>query len=179
MSFQFLGRSFKRSSITHQVSAVGPTPNPNAPTHASLTEVPLPQLTNRYLKLPCIPHQVTVVRLKSADLHAPSYTYEIQACGLRPLEIALPSELELATVLQGTLQLVRLWHSQLLGPSVGPRDMTEEQLRCALGRPFNALLLTRLPYNEYKRIASSTVITARPIDSSIISKSKVDMFTIV
>lgn len=179
-SFQFLGRPFKWSRIIHQVSAVGPlTPNSNAPSDVSLTEVPLPQLTSRYLKLPCIPHRVTVVRLKSADLHAPSYTYEIQACGLKRLEIALPSELERATVSQGTLQLVRPWHSQLLGSSVGPRDTSEERLRCTLGGPFNALLLTQLPHNEYKRIASSILIIARPIDSAIVSKSKVEMFTIV
>lgn len=41
-----------------------------------LNEIPLPQLANRRLTLPCFSHRVTVVRRKSADPPLSSYTYE-------------------------------------------------------------------------------------------------------
>ncbi|KAI6008128.1 hypothetical protein F5J12DRAFT_826861 [Pisolithus orientalis] len=144
--------------------------------YRSLDKSPLPRFLNRRLTLPCIAYPVTAVRLKGT---APKYTYEIQASGLRALEITLPSELENEILLQGGLQLVRPWHSKLLGPSAGLHTTLEEQLLLALGRPFNALLLTELPRSEYKRMASSTLITAQPADLTSILQSEIRTFDIV
>ncbi|KAI6154287.1 hypothetical protein BKA82DRAFT_4099574 [Pisolithus tinctorius] len=166
-----------------QASAEEHTPMPSSTVlqklHRSLTELPLPRFLNRRLILPCIAHHVTAIQLKTADLHAPSYTYEIQASGLRPLEITLLSKLENATILPGALQLVRPWHPKLLGSPAELYTTSEEQLFSTLGRPFNALLLTQLLQYEYKRIASSTLITAQPIDSASILQSEVKVFEIV
>ncbi|KAI6042939.1 hypothetical protein EDC04DRAFT_2891523 [Pisolithus marmoratus] len=144
--------------------------------YCSLEKSPLPRFLNRRLTLPCITHCVTEVQLKETT---PSYTYSIIASGLRPLEITLPSELEHAAMSQGVLQLVRPWHSELLGASSELFSTTEEQLLFTLGRPFNALLLIELPHNEHKRIASSTRITAQPIDLASILQSEVRIFDIV
>ncbi|KAI6104060.1 hypothetical protein EDD16DRAFT_1895318 [Pisolithus croceorrhizus] len=145
----------------------------------SLARVPLPRFFNRLLALPCVAYHVTTVQLKGEDLSIPNYTYNIQASGLMPLEITLPTKLENVTRPQGVLHLVRPWHSKLLGPSAGLDAVTEQQLLSALGSPFNALLLTQLPHNEYKRIASSTLITAQPIGRASILNSKIRIANVV
>ncbi|KAI6003213.1 hypothetical protein F5J12DRAFT_166510 [Pisolithus orientalis] len=181
---QFVSRSLTSSNIGHRVSAARlRTPGLYAPNEAydfhSLTRVPPPRFLNGRLILPCIAHRVTVVQLKRADPSAPRYTYKIHASGLRPLEIALPDKLENQVRLQGAPQLVRPWHSKLLGPSANLDTVTEEQLVSILERPFNALLLIPLPHNEYKRIASSILFTAQPTNRASILKSKVRIFNIV
>ncbi|KAI6154867.1 hypothetical protein BKA82DRAFT_4347943 [Pisolithus tinctorius] len=141
--------------------------------YRALARAPLPRFVTRRLTLPCIAHCVTAVQLIGSSPHAPSYTYEIQASGLRPLEITLPNELE-----NGALQLVRPWHSKLLG-STELYATTEEHILFTLGRPFDALLLIELPHDEYKRIASSTSIIAHPLGSANIRRSEVRIFDIV
>ncbi|KAI6006542.1 hypothetical protein F5J12DRAFT_831427 [Pisolithus orientalis] len=131
----------------------------------TLPSAPFPRFTNGCLILSCIAHRVTAVQLKVADPSAPSYTYKIQAFGLKPLEIALPDKLENATGSQGSLQVVRPWHPKSLVPTALDLAVNEEKLLSTLGRPFNALLLSRLPFNEHKRIA--------------ILRSKVEIFNIV
>ncbi|KAI6137313.1 hypothetical protein F5141DRAFT_1080450 [Pisolithus sp. B1] len=145
----------------------------------SLARVPLPRFFGRLLTLPCIAYHVTMIQLKGADPSTPNYMYSIQASGLTPLEIALPVKLEDITRPQGVLYLVRPWHSKLLGPSAKLDAVTEEQLVAALWTPFNALLLTQLPHNEHKRIASSTLITAQPIDRASIMNSRISIFNVV
>ncbi|KAI6046722.1 hypothetical protein EDC04DRAFT_1247187 [Pisolithus marmoratus] len=179
---QLPSRSLAASSVTRHVPAVhlrtldSYASNDVYDFH-SLTRVPLPQFFNRLLILPCIAYLVTTVQLKWADPSTSRYTYNIEASSLRPLEITLPSKL---TMSQGGLHLVRPWNSKLLGPLSNPDAVTEEQLLSMLAKPFNALLLTQLPHNEHKRIASSTLITAQPIlDRSSILKEKVRMFNIV
>ncbi|KIK11495.1 hypothetical protein PISMIDRAFT_495010 [Pisolithus microcarpus 441] len=140
--------------------------------HRSLTELPLPQFINRRLALPSITHRVTALQPQGEDSRAPNYSYKIRASGLRPLEITLPDKLEDAAMKQGALQLVRPWHSKLLSPSAKLDATNEKRLLSMLGRPFNALLLIRLPHNEYKRIASSTLIVAEPVDSGSVLRSK-------
>ncbi|KAI6106501.1 hypothetical protein EV401DRAFT_2008628 [Pisolithus croceorrhizus] len=152
----------------------------------SLNKIPLPQFANRRLTLPCFSHRITLVRRTSADPLSSSYTYEIQAPGLQPLEITLPEELENVASLPGglesataVLRIVRPWHSKSLGGSTKLDVAATEQLLVTLGRPFSALLLAELPRNEYKRIASSTLIAAHPIDITSIFQSKVRIFNIV
>ncbi|KAI6016654.1 hypothetical protein BKA83DRAFT_4333604, partial [Pisolithus microcarpus] len=140
--------------------------------------VPLARFFGYLLALPCIPYQVTAIQLKGADPSTSNYRYNIHASGLTPLEIALPVNLEDVTRSQGVLYLVRPWHSKLLGPSAELYAVTDEQLLSALWTPFNALLLTQLPHNEYKRIASSTLITAHPMDRASVLNSKIRVFNI-
>ncbi|KAI6161653.1 hypothetical protein EDD17DRAFT_654806 [Pisolithus thermaeus] len=147
--------------------------------YRSLTDSPLPQFISRRLTLPSITHGVTGVQLKGRDLRAPSYKYKIHASGLRPLEITLPEQLEDAAMKPSALQLVRPWHSKLLSSSAELDAMTEKRLLSTLGRPFNALLLLQLPHNEYKRIASSTLIVAEPKDSGSVLQSNVRTLNIV
>ncbi|KIK12244.1 hypothetical protein PISMIDRAFT_689642, partial [Pisolithus microcarpus 441] len=141
--------------------------------------VPLVRFFGRLLALPCIPYQVIAIQLKGADPSSPNYMYNIRASGLTPLEIALPVNLEDVTRSQGVLYLVRPWHSKLLGPVAELHAVTDEQLVSTLWTPFNALLLTQLPHNEYKRIASSTLITAHPLDQASVVNSKIRVFNIV
>ncbi|KAI6042936.1 hypothetical protein EDC04DRAFT_3088299 [Pisolithus marmoratus] len=147
--------------------------------YCTLAKSPLPRFATRRLALPCIAHRVTTIQLKEASSYASSYAYEIQASGLRSLEITLPRQLESAAMSQGALQLVRPWHLKLLDPIAKVYAKAEEQLLHALGKPFHALLLIELPHNEYKRIASSALITAQPIDSTSILESDVRIFEIV
>ncbi|KIK19213.1 hypothetical protein PISMIDRAFT_157857 [Pisolithus microcarpus 441] len=144
-----------------------------------LTESPLPQLINRRLTLPCITHGVTEVQLKGEDPLAPSYKYKLRASGLKPLEITLPNKLEDAAMKQGALQVVRPWNSKLLNPSAELDVMTEKRLLSMLGRPFHALLLIQLLHNEYKRIASSTLIVAEPAELASARQSRVSTLNVV
>ncbi|KAI6141769.1 hypothetical protein BKA82DRAFT_832879 [Pisolithus tinctorius] len=147
--------------------------------YRSLDKSPFPQFINRRLILPCITHRVTAVQVKGGDPSSPSYAYKIQASGLRPLEILLPDKLGDAAMEPSALQLIRPWHLKLLGPSGKLDATTEKQLLFTLRRPFSALLLIQLPHNEYKRIASSTPITAQLLDSVSILQSKIRTLTIV
>ncbi|KAI5981440.1 hypothetical protein EDC04DRAFT_2617387 [Pisolithus marmoratus] len=132
--------------------------------YRSLDKLPLPRFLNRRLTLPCITYLVTTVQLKGTAPYDSSCTYEIQASGLRPFEVALPSKLENQIMSPGVLHVVRPWHSKLLDP---------------YGKPFRALLLIELPHNEYKRIASSTPIIAQPVNEDSILKSGVKTLDIV
>ncbi|KAI6154900.1 heterokaryon incompatibility protein-domain-containing protein [Pisolithus tinctorius] len=188
-SFQMLPLLRSQPNAEELSAAISQNPSPTSSEDSyspgdvydfhSLTRVPLPRFLNRRLILPCIAHCVTVVHLKGSDPSAPSYTYSIQAFGLKPLEITLPNKLEAETRLQGSLQLVRPWHSTFLGSPAELDAVTEEQLLSTLERPFNALLLSQLLHNEHKRIASSIRITAQPIGRASILKSKIRIFNIV
>ncbi|KAI5982333.1 hypothetical protein EDD15DRAFT_150699 [Pisolithus albus] len=181
----FLGRSLSPSGITHRVLPLQRrrTPASYASNEVydfhSLARVPPPRFFNRLLALPCIAYHVTSVQLNAADPSIPNRTYSIQASGLMPLEIALPTKLEDVTRPQAVLHLVRPWHSKLLGPSADLDAVTDQQILSALGTPFNALLLTELPHNEHKRIASTTLITAQPMNRASILNSKIRIFNVV
>ncbi|KIK20862.1 hypothetical protein PISMIDRAFT_681824 [Pisolithus microcarpus 441] len=180
----FLGRSLLPSNIAHHILPVHTrTPASYASSEVydfhSLARVPLPRFFNRLLALPCIAYHVTSVQLKGADPSIPNRTYSIQASGLMPLEIALSTKLEDLTRPQAVLHLVRPWHSKLLGPSADLDAVADQQILSALGTPFNALLLTQLPHNEHKRIVSSTLITAQPVNRASILNSKIRIFNVI
>ncbi|KAI5998892.1 hypothetical protein EDC04DRAFT_2794690 [Pisolithus marmoratus] len=148
--------------------------------YRSLTKLPPPQFINHRLTLPSITHRATSVQLKGEDPSTPSYTYKIEASGLKSLEITIQDKLGDAAMEKGALQLVRPWHSKLLGPSAKLDATAEKRLLCMLERPFNALLLIQLPQNEYKRIVSSTLIAAQPVvDSGSALQGKVRALNIV
>ncbi|KAI6099517.1 hypothetical protein EV401DRAFT_2033796 [Pisolithus croceorrhizus] len=186
------------AEITSYQTPPLPSPRPNAEEYSPITsedppaafsalqtlyrklaKLPLSRFVARRLALPCIAHRVTSIRLKGPSIYASSYTYRIHASGLRTLEITLSRQLDSAALSPSTLQLVRPWHLKLLDPYTSIYSRTEEQLLYTLGRPFHALLLIKLPHNEYRRIASSTSIIAQPIDSASILQNEVRTFDIV
>lgn len=147
--------------------------------YRSLTKLPLPRFLNRRLILPCIAYRVAAMLRRKTNPSTRSYTYKMMASGLRPLEITLPERLEDVTMSRSALLLARPWHSKLLSPFTNPYTTAEERLLFTLEQPFNALLLTELPHNEYRRIASPNFITAQAVDSDSILQSKVRILDIV
>ncbi|KAI6032075.1 hypothetical protein BKA83DRAFT_675829 [Pisolithus microcarpus] len=125
---------------------------------------------------PCLVYPATATQVDRSVSHV---VFEIQASGLRPLEVTPLHELDKAGIPLGALQLVRPWNSKLLGPSTRLDPAAEQRLLLTLLQPFSALLLAELPHNECRRIASFTVLVAQPVDSASISQSKVRTFTIV
>ncbi|KAI6024161.1 hypothetical protein BKA83DRAFT_4268259 [Pisolithus microcarpus] len=142
--------------------------------YRALSNLPLPQFMNRRLILPCIIHRVKLVQLMRVDPGTACNLYQIQAVGLRPLEITSLARLQEGS---GRLErklpyiLVRPWCSRLL-------ELDDEWLS-QLERPFYALLLTELPHNEFKRIVSSCLINACPAGSAGILRSGVGTLTVV
>ncbi|KAI6108242.1 hypothetical protein F5141DRAFT_105249 [Pisolithus sp. B1] len=180
-SYRALPLPSPQSNLEEHVSIIGEQPAASSALqtlYRLFDKSPLPRFVNRRLTLRCITYTVTGVRLKGATPYASSYTYEIRASGLKPLEITLPCKLENETMLQGAL-LVRPWHSKLLDPYIRVYARMEDRLLHALGRPFNTLLLIALPHNEYKRVASSTIIISHPADYASILQSEVRTLDIV
>ncbi|KAI6159506.1 hypothetical protein EDD17DRAFT_1838115 [Pisolithus thermaeus] len=142
----------------------------------SLAKSPLPRFINRRLILPCLAHSATATRVEGSASHL---VYEIQASGLKPLKITPPHGLDEVGMSLGALQLVRPWNPKVLGTSNRLDPAVKQRLLLTLLQPFSVLLLAKLPHNEYRRIASSTVLVAQPVDSASILQSKVRAFTIV
>ncbi|KAI6108244.1 hypothetical protein F5141DRAFT_1215985 [Pisolithus sp. B1] len=136
----------------------------------TLSKLPRPRFVNRRLILPSIAYRVMAVNLLRTATSPPSYTYEIHASYLMPLVLTLSICLGDGPM---TYILVRPWHPRWLEKqTVNEIDATWEVLE-QLEKPFNALLLTRLPHNEYKRIASNCTITARVQDPASIADSEI------
>lgn len=96
--------------------------------------------------LPII-HQITAVQLQGFSTSPTRYTYEIHASRLTPLEVTPSGNLDEGA---GRYVLARPWHPKALSMQTGSGDYREllEQLM----QPFNALLLKKLPHEEYRRI---------------------------
>jgi len=139
-----------------------------------------PHFIGRRLRLSCIIHQVTAFRLQQADSCASQYVYSILAEGLIPLSIILSSELIVTDTSRSTLPyvLIRPWHSKFASYT-GVDNTAASNLVTMLGQPFSALLLEEQSGNEYKRIASSSVIIARLADVASILRSKVQSLNVV
>lgn len=97
--------------------------------------------------LPII-HQITAVQLQGFSTSPTRYTCEIHASRLTPLEVTLSGNLDEGA---GRYVLARPWHPKALPMQTGSGDYWEllEQLM----QPFNALLLKKLPHEEYRRVA--------------------------
>ena len=139
-----------------------------------------PHFVGRRLRLSCITHQVTAFRLQQANPGASQYVYSILAEGVIPLSITLSSELIVTDTSRSTLPyvLIRPWHSKFASYT-GLDNMAASNLVAMLGQPFSALLLEEQSGNEYKRIASSSVIIARLADVASILRSKVQSLNVV
>ena len=146
---------------------------------ASLSKFDPPHFIGRRLKLPCIVHRVTAIHPRQWESSTPSHAYDIQAEGLMTLQIVLLDEFKNDSLTTFPYVLVRPWHPNLLHSSTVADATATEQLAMTLGQPFHALLLEELPQNEYRRVASSSVIIARAASAASILCSNVQTLSIV
>ncbi|KAL4065486.1 hypothetical protein V8B97DRAFT_1162800 [Scleroderma yunnanense] len=146
----------------------------------SLLMLDPPHFIGNRLRLPCIVYQVTAVQLQLDDSRAQRYVHEVKAEGVIPFKITLTSKLTMTSSYLLQYVLIRPWHSKLLASSTKANSTALGKLATMLGQPFSALLLEEHSRNEYKRIASSSVIVVHPLDAtSIILQSKVQTLNIV
>ncbi|KAI6094676.1 hypothetical protein F5141DRAFT_118312 [Pisolithus sp. B1] len=138
--------------------------------YSNLARLPRAGFFNSKLVLPSTVYPVTAVKLQGSSTSPSRYTYEIHASGLTPLDVTLSVNLGEGA---GRYILVRPWHPKALPTPTGDNDDAVWELLEQLKQPFNALLLKKLPQNEYRRIASDCMITALPRDLNSILDSQV------
>ncbi|KAI6006209.1 hypothetical protein F5J12DRAFT_742713 [Pisolithus orientalis] len=139
--------------------------------YSSLAKLPRARFVNQRLSLPCIAHWVTTVKPLHTNSTSPSCCmYEICAPLLRPIKVTLSVNLEETS---GSYVLVRPWHPKWLEAQADSDIDAPWKLLEQLEQSFNALLLRRLPHNEYERIASDSEIVARVQDLDSILDSEV------
>ncbi|KAI6132606.1 hypothetical protein EDD16DRAFT_420061 [Pisolithus croceorrhizus] len=138
--------------------------------YSKLAGLPRAGFGNNKLTLPSIVHQVTAVILQGFLTSPSRYTYAIHASGLVPLEVTLSVNLDKSA---SKYILARPWHPKTLPTQASGDEDAAWELLEQLKQPFNALLLKKLPHNEYRRIASDCMITARPQDLNSILDSQV------
>jgi len=146
--------------------------------HQALSNLPLAKFANFRLILPCIVHRIKAITLTRVDASTATHIHHIQAVGLAPIDIALSKRLE-NTAKRVPYVLIRLWHPNLLHPTVDTDDDLVHQWLTRLEQPFSALLLMELPHNEYRRVASYCRIIARPTDSTGVLKGEADTLTVI
>ena len=148
------------------------TPRSVRKMHQALSHLPLTQFSNFRLILPCIVYHIkAIVQM--------THVHRVQARGLEPIEIALSQPLENISNKVVPYILIRPWNSTLLDPSVMLDDASAHRWLTKMKEPFSALLLKELPHNEFKRVASSCHILARPTDSASVLKCEITTLTIV
>ncbi|KAI6013452.1 hypothetical protein BKA83DRAFT_2465493 [Pisolithus microcarpus] len=138
--------------------------------YSKLAGLPRARFVHRRLMLPSFTHPVTAVKLQGPSAGPSRYTYEIHASRLRPLNVVLSVELHESV---DTYILVRPWHPKTLEQQTDRDPDAVWKLLEQLEQPFNALLLKRLPHNEYQRIACDCTITACIQDITSILDSEV------
>ena len=148
------------------------TPRSVRKMHQALSRLPLMQFSNFRLILPCIVYHIKAIEQMT-------HVHRVQARGLEPIEIALSQPLE--NILNKVVPyiLIRPWNSTLLDASVMLDDASAHRWLTKMKEPFSALLLKELPHNEFKRVASSCHILARPIDSTSVLTCEITTLTIV
>ncbi|KAI6115619.1 hypothetical protein EDD16DRAFT_1057791 [Pisolithus croceorrhizus] len=138
--------------------------------YSELGRLPRAGFVNSKLTLPSIVHPVTAVKLRGSSIRPLRFTYEIYASRLQPLNVALSVELDESV---DSYILVRLWHPKSLSQQTNHGVEALPELLEKFEQPFNALLLKRLPHNEYTRIASDCTITVCVQDLASILDSEV------
>ena len=140
----------------------------------SLSALELPYFTGHRLLLPCMVFSVGRFTLKPRS----NYTYRIQAEGLSLLEVTFPHELKGALHDKPPFILVRPLQPKLLASST-ENFSTSDNAIAMLNQPFSALLLKNTSGNNYKRVAASTPIDARPADVASIINSKIQTVSVL
>ncbi|KAG6328346.1 hypothetical protein ID866_10743, partial [Astraeus odoratus] len=103
------------------------------------------------LTLPCIVHHVQVVKLRQTYMNC--QTYDVQAVGLRPVQIITPEYLmESMEPTNLPYVLIRVWDRHLVNVLEEDHVMAGYKVLMELEKPFIALMLLRLPEGEYRRI---------------------------
>ncbi|KAG6331876.1 hypothetical protein ID866_7213 [Astraeus odoratus] len=127
-----------------------------------LTSLPQPRFADYILTLPCIVHRIQVVKLRQVCMD--HHTYDVQAVGLRPVQIITPERLIEAGDPPNPLLyvLIRPWDRRLLNYLEEDHVMAGYKALMELEQPFIALMLMRLPEGEYRRICASRHIIVRP-----------------
>ncbi|KAI5994926.1 hypothetical protein F5J12DRAFT_773134 [Pisolithus orientalis] len=138
--------------------------------YSNLARLPRAGFFNRRLLLPCTIHPVTVVKLQGTSTSPSRYTYEIHASRLTLPKVTMSVNLDKGA---GRYILVRPWDPKALATQTGGDHDAMWELLEQLKQPFNALLLEKLPHNEYRRIASDCMITACPQDLTSVLDSEV------
>ena len=146
--------------------------------HQALSRLPPMQFLNFKLILPCVVHRIKTIALTRVGTSTGAHVHRIQATGLEPIEIVLSQPLEMVSKEPVPYVLIRLWHSNLLDPSVMTSDASAHRWISRMQQPFSALLLKELPQNKYSRIASSCHILARATDSAGVLRGEVTMLTV-
>ena len=140
-----------------------------------LSTLELPHFTGHRLLLPCMVFSVGRFTLKPRS----NYVYKIQAEGLSlPPDVTFPHELKGALRDKPPFILVRPLQSKLLA-SLTENFSTIDNVIAMLNQPFSALLLKETSGNNYKRVATSTPIDARPMDVTSIIKSKIQTVNVL
>ncbi|KAL4077640.1 hypothetical protein J3A83DRAFT_4087790 [Scleroderma citrinum] len=147
--------------------------------HQALSNLPLAQFINVRLALPCIIHRIKSITLTPVNISSATHVHLIQAVGLEPIKIVLSERLENISRKGVPYVLIRPWNFTFLDPAVEANDAAAQQWLMRLEQPFSALLLTELPHNEYRRVASFCNIIARPRDSAGVLKGEVSTLTII
>ncbi|KAI5981247.1 hypothetical protein EDD15DRAFT_429454 [Pisolithus albus] len=144
--------------------------------YRSLKRLPRAGFVNNKLTLPSTAHAITAAKLRDSLTSPSRYTYEIQASRLQTLNVTLSVELD---EIVDTCIVVRPWHPKTLEKPTDRDIDAVWKLLEQLEQPFNALLLKRLPHNEYTRIACDCRITAYIQDLDSILDSEVLILEIV
>lgn len=171
-----LSRAAMRRSISRLREFV--SPSDALKLYENLGGLPLPRFANRRLVLPCIAHRVKAVKRKRA--HLDSHVYEIQATGLKPLEIVSQDALIEEPQDSSPYILIRIWNQTLLDGSEAQGEEVAYKLMAELEQPFFALMIEQVHRGrEYKRILASHLIVGRVEDSASIANSELITLDIV
>ncbi|KAG6330776.1 hypothetical protein ID866_8312 [Astraeus odoratus] len=144
-----------------------------------LTNLPREMFADYILTLPCIVHRIQMVKLRGTYMD--HHMYDVQAVGLRPVQIIAQEQLIQATNPTNLLPyvLVRPWDRTLVNYSANDHTMAGYTALMELVKPFIALMLVRLPEGEYKRICASRHIVVCPDDPASIVNSEIATLDIV
>ena len=145
--------------------------------HQALSNLSRTQFVKPRLFLPCIVHRVKDVQTRTGT--AATHVHRIQATGLEPIEVTSSQSFENTLKKPCSYILIRPWQSDLLDESVMDDDISTRQWLARIQQPFNALLLKKLQQNEYRRVATSFHILARPTDCNGALEGEVTTLTIV
>ncbi|KAG6332471.1 hypothetical protein ID866_6617 [Astraeus odoratus] len=143
-----------------------------------LINLPSAKFTDYILTLPCIVHHVQVMRLRQTYMNC--HTYDVQAVGLRPVQIITSRDLMQSELPTGSpYVLVHLLDRNLVNYLEEDHVMAGYKALMELEQPFMALMLVRLPQGEYKRVCTSHFIVVHPDGPVSIVNSKTAILDIV
>ncbi|KAG6331554.1 hypothetical protein ID866_7535 [Astraeus odoratus] len=144
----------------------------------NFANLPGAKFTDYTLKLPCIVHHVQVVKLRQTYMNY--HTYDVQAVGLRPVQVITSEPLRESMVpTKLPYVFIHPWNQNLVNSLEEDHVMAGYKAMMELEKPFMALMLLRLPEGEYKRICASHFIIVHRDNPTSIVNSKTAILDIV